>query len=278
MSKFTVTVFDNEQAAYRGSQAMLDLHHDGEVVVFAGAVITKDQNGVVNIEDAVDEGPVGTATGMMVGTLIGALGGVAGAAAGASASAAAAAVAAGVTGGTLGGWYSDLQNVGVDAQFLTDVGDLMQPGKSAVVAEIAEGWTTPLDTRMEELGGTVLRRYRIDVEDAQIEREIDAANRELDELEEELNQAAEDTKAAIQEKVDAAKARAQSLKEKAANKVQSLKDEGEAKIEKINEQIANAKADAKAKFEQTRDQIQADYQARSLKLSEAAQLTKEALT
>ena len=278
MSKFIVAVFENEKAAYEGSQAMLDLHRDGNIAVFAGAVITKDANGVVNIEDAVDEGPAGTATGMLVGTLIGALGGAAGAAAGASAGAAAATMAAGMTGGTLAGWYSDLYSVGVDGQFLSDVGDLMEPGKSAVVAEVEEGWTAPLDARMEELGGTVFRRYRIDVEDAQIEREIEAANRELDELEEELNQAADETEEAIQERVDAAKARLRSLQDRAAAKVDSLNAEAEAKVSKLNDQIATAKVEAKAKFEKARDQIQADYEVRAQKLSEAAQLTKEALT
>ena len=146
MSKFIVSVFDNETAAYEGSRAMLDLHAEGNIVLFAGAVISKDSKGTVQIEDAADEGPIGTATGMLVGSLIGAFAGPAGMAIGAAA------------GGT-GGWFADMYNVGVDGQFLQDVGDLMQPGKSAVVAEIAEGWTTPLDTRIEELGGTVFRRY-----------------------------------------------------------------------------------------------------------------------
>ena len=265
MSKFIVSVFDSEKSAYEGSQALLDLQRDGNIVVFADAVITKDSNGVVNIEQAADEGPVGTATGMLVGTLIGALAGPSGAAAGAAV-------------GALAGSFSDLYNVSVDSEFLTDVGDLMQPGKSAVVAEVAEGWTTPLDTRMEELGGNVFRRYRIDVEDAQIERDIEAANRELDELEDELEQATEETREAIQAKIDSAKARIQSLKENATAKVHSLKEEAESKITKINEQISTAKEDVRTKFEKTRDQIKADYEVRSEKLSQAAQLTKEALT
>ena len=50
MSKFIVSVFDNEQAAYKGSQAMLDLHNEGDIVLFAGAVISKDSKGTVQIE------------------------------------------------------------------------------------------------------------------------------------------------------------------------------------------------------------------------------------
>ena len=51
MSKFVVTVFKNEAEAYKGSQAMLDLHRDGSIVLFAGAVISKDSNGTVQIEE-----------------------------------------------------------------------------------------------------------------------------------------------------------------------------------------------------------------------------------
>ena len=154
----------------------------------------------------------------------------------------------------------------------------MLPGKSAVVAEISEGWITPLDTRMEELGGTVFRRYRADVEDAQIEREIEASNRELDELEAEWEQAVGEAKNKLQAKVDAAKTRLTALNEKAKNKLASLKEEADAKIEKLNAQIAKAGDDVKAKYEKTRDQLKADFEVRSKKLAESARLTKEALT
>lgn len=265
MSKFIVSVFDNEKAAYEGSRAMLDLHDEGNIVLFAGAVISKDSKGVVNIEDAADEGPIGTATGMLVGSLIGAFAGPTGMVAGAAA-------------GSLGGWFADMYNVGVDGQFVNDVGELLLPGKCAVVAEVAEGWTAPLDTRMEELGGTVFRRYRIDVEDEQIERDIEATNRDLDELEEEWDRAVGDAKDKLKVKVDAAREKLTALNDKANKKLDSLKEEADAKIAKMNEQIAKAKDDVKAKYEKTRDQLKADYEKRSAKLGEAYKLTKQALT
>jgi len=265
MSKFIVSVFDSEKAAYEGSRALKDLHQDGSIVVFADAVITKDDKGAVQIQEAADEGPIGTATGMLVGGLLGALAGPAG-------------MAVGLAAGGTAGWISDLHNAGVDTQFLSDVGELMLPGKSAVVAEISEGWITPLDTRMEELGGTVFRRFRADVEDAQIEREIEASNRELDELEAEWEQAVGEAKEKLQAKVDAAKTRLAALSEKANNKLASLKEEADAKIEKLNAQIAKAGDDLKAKYEKARDQLKADFEVRSAKLAESARLTKEALT
>ena len=278
MSKFVVTIFNDEKTAYEGSKAMLDLHQDGSIVLFAGAVISKDADGNASIKEAADEGPVGTATGLIAGSLIGLLGGAAGLAAGASAGTAIAAAVAGKSGGFLAGVYSDLYDLGVDGQFLSDIADLMEAGNSAVVAEIAEGWTTPLDAKMEELGGTVHRRYRIDVEDEQIQREIEATNRELDELEDEWNQATGEAKAKLKAKVDAAREKLNSLSEKATSKMTSLKEEAEAKIQKLNDQIANASEEVKEKFEKERDKLKADYVARSEKLSQAAKLTREALT
>ena len=181
MSKFVVAVFDDEKSAYNGSRALEQLDIEGSVAVYSAAVVSKDSEGTVQVEDAADEGPIGTATGMLMGSLIGAFGGPAGLAVGAAA-------------GALGGWMADLYNVGVDGEFLNDVSRVLTPGKYALIAEVAEGWTAPLDTRMEELGGTVFRRWRIDVEDEQIERDIEATNQELNDLEEEWNQSVGEAK------------------------------------------------------------------------------------
>ncbi|TWT76794.1 hypothetical protein CA13_72930 [Planctomycetes bacterium CA13] len=278
MSKFVVTVFDNEKAAYEGSKAMLQLDGEGSIALYAGAIITKGADGTVEIKDAVDEGPIGTATGMLLGTLIGALGGAGAVAAGAAAGAVGAGAAVGLAGGTLTGWYSDLYNVGVDGEFLSDVGALMLPGTSAVVAEVTEGWTTPLDSRMEKLGGVVFRRYRIDVEDNQIARDIEATNRELDELDAEWDQAVGEAKNKLQAKRDAAKAKLAALKDKVDNKVASLKEESDAKLQKLSDQIGAAKDDVKAKFETQKEQMKADYDERIGNLKEAGKNLEKALT
>ena len=38
-------------------------------------------------------------------------------------------------------------------------------GQSAVIADVSEDWTSPIDTRMRSLGGTVYRRAKSDMED-----------------------------------------------------------------------------------------------------------------
>ena len=72
--------------------------------------------------------------------------------------------------------------------------ETLTPGKFALVAEINESWTMPLDSRMEAVGGTVFRTWRIDVEDEQIERDVQASRREHQELKEEWTQAVGDAK------------------------------------------------------------------------------------
>ena len=265
MSKYIVCVFENDKAAYEGARAVRQLDNEGSITLYEGAIISKDEKGAVRIEDSKGDGPIGTVAGMLLGGLIGILGGPVGLAVGAAA-------------GSLGGLLVDMYNVGVDDKFLDDVEQNLTPGKYAVVAEIVEGWTTPLDTRMEELGGTVYRSWRIDVEDEKIERDIQATKRELKELKEEWNQATDEAKEKLKAKMDATRDKMKALDDQAKKKAEALKKQVEAKINKLNEQRAKAKEDFKKKLEKTRDELKADYEQRSEKLKKARQLTAEALT
>ncbi len=173
------------------------MHAEGNISLYAMAVIAKEPNGKVAIKQAADHGPTGTVLGLATGSLIGLLGGPVGMAVGAAA-------------GTLGGALADLSNVGVGADFLDEVAQSLRSGKVAVVAEVEEQWVIPVDSRMEDVGGTVYRRWQSDVVDAQFERDIAALNAELDRLEAELRDATGQAKAKLQAKVDAAKQRLES--------------------------------------------------------------------
>jgi uncharacterized membrane protein len=264
MSKYIVVVFDDAKAAYEGARAVGRLDYEGDLAVYEGAVISKDEDGKVRVQEAVEEGPVGWAAGMMLGSLIGVLGGPAG-------------VLAGAAAGSLSGLMFDIGDAGVNDQFLDDVAGRLTPGKYAVVADVDEGWTAPLDTRMEALGGTVFRSWRIDVEDEQIDRDIEATARELDELEADWKKATGEAKAKLKARVDATKQRLEALKDRTQKKVESLKEQSRARIQKLDEQIAKAKADFKTKLEKTRAETKADYEKRIAKLEKAKKLTSEAL-
>ena len=265
MSKYIVSVFDEKRSAYDGARALLDLENEGSLVVYEGAIISKNDKGSVRIEDEAGEGPIGMVGGMLVGSLLGVLGGPVGMAVGAAV-------------GTVGGGLSDLYNIGVGDDFLDEVGRKLTPGKSAVAAEVTENWTLPVDTRMEALGGTVFRTWRVDVEDEQIERDAEATRREMDELDEEWDHAVGEAKQKVKAKIDATRAKLKALDDRAKAKLATMKKEVKGKVEKLDAQIAKASAEMKQKYQKKRDELKADYDRRSEKLGQAGQLMSEALS
>jgi uncharacterized membrane protein len=264
MSKFVVVVFPNEKRAYDGTGALKELDAEGSLTLYGVAVIAKDAAGKVSIKDAADAGPLGTAVGALVGGLIGVIGGPAG-------------MIAGAAGGTLLGSLTDLFNYGVGEDFVTKVSQELGSGKTAVVAEIDETWTTPLDTRMEALGGTVLRTWRADFEDEQIAKEVAAEDAEFEQLRAEYAQASAEAKAKLKAKLDQAKTNLKSAEERLQARIDALNKEANAKVAALEKQVAGAQADAKEKIRQRIATMRADYDARSAKLKQAWALTKEAL-
>jgi uncharacterized membrane protein len=264
MSKMLVVVFDEESQAFEASRALTNLHREGSITAYAGAIVARNADGSVSVKDEVDEGPIGTALGMLTGALVGLLAGPEGAIVGAAM-------------GSKMGATADLINLGVGTDFVGEVSDQLEPGKVAVVAEIQENWTTPVDTRMEELGGIVIRRNRVDVEDEQIEREIAANKAEWEELKAEHKAASEERKAKLKAKVEEARTKLAASGDHAKVKLALLKSESEAKAEALKKQAEHAKDENKAKLEQRKEEMEQDYAKRSAKLKEAWESTKEAL-
>ena len=65
MSKYAVAVFPNEPAAYEGVGAFNSLHAEGNISLYGLAVIAKDAGGNASVKEEQDQGPVGTALGML---------------------------------------------------------------------------------------------------------------------------------------------------------------------------------------------------------------------
>lgn len=281
MNKMIVAVFDSETAAFEGLSDLRELHRDGAFTLYSSAVITKDDAGNVALKQAADKGPYGTATGMAVGSLIGLMMGPLGVSAGAAAGAVATAAAGGaVVGGSVGGLTGmliDLDEAGVDAGFVDEVSEALSNGKTAVIAEVEEYWTTPIDTRMADHGGMVFRRLRYEVAEDQYRREAEAFDAEIKQLKAEWKESNEEAKAKIEAKIEASKAKVQALQDQTKAKMDSLKTEADAKIASLKQQHAEAKEENKAKIEAKVEEVKADYHERNEKLSEAWDLTKEAL-
>ena len=264
MSKFVVIVFSNEARAYEGTRAVKQLHAEGSLTLYGVAVIAKDASGKVSIKEAADAGPAGTVVGYLVGALIGVIGGPVG-------------MLAGAAGGTVMGSLFDLFNYGVGEDFVSKVSNELGAGKTAVIAEIGEDWTTPLDTRMAALGGTVLRTWRADFEDEQIANEIAQQKADFEQLRSEYAQARGEAKTNLKAKLDQAKASLKGAEDRLQTRIDALDKEANAKIAALEKQIVDAQADAKEKIRQRVAAVRADYQTRSAKLKQAWALTKEAL-
>lgn len=264
MSKMLVVVFDDEKNAYKGAKELAELHWDGSISVYAGAVIARDADGNVSIKDDVSEGPVGTALGMLTGALIGMFAGPEGLVVGAAV-------------GGMTGSIADLINLGVGSDFLDEVAAQLQPGKYAVVAEIEEYWSAPVDSAMAPLGGEIHRRFRADVEDDQIDRDIAAARQDWNDLTEEIKTANEENKAKLEAKAEAAKAKLADAVSRAKAKAAAVEKEGQDKIAALKKQIEKANAKNKAKIEAQKEKIKADYDARVVKLKASLQKAQHAI-
>ena len=265
MDKMIVTVFDNEKQAYEAAQALRDLHFDGSVLVYSGAVINKDADGNVQLRAIDDEGPIGTAAGMAFGSLFGAIAGG----------------PAGMLAGTaIGGWtglFADAYNYDRGTAFVSEVGDRLDAGKCALVVQVDEAWMAPVDARLEALGGEVFRRDLERVEAEQWVREIEAEERALGELDAELEQACEETRAELQAKVDAARDRLEQTRNNVQAKFDAFKAEAEAKADALEKRIKTTTGEAKAKLEARKNELEHDYNTRVTRLKEKWAEAKQVL-
>src|SRR5208283_1739504 len=78
----------------------------------------------------------------------------------------------------------------------------LTPGKWAIVSEVSEEWVTPVDSRMEALGGTVFRTSRTDVQQEQYTKDVTSLKADIAQLKAEQAKSRADQKAKLQAKID----------------------------------------------------------------------------
>jgi uncharacterized membrane protein len=226
-----VVVFDSESKAYEGQRALLELDGEGSISVYAHAVLAKNADGTTNIKQGSDSGPLGTLTGTSFGALIGVLGGPVGMAAGAAA-------------GAMSGSLVDLDNTRVGYDFINDVSKKLSPNRVAVVAAVEEEWTTPVDTRMEKIGGTVFRRALSDVRDTADTEEMNAMKADFDQLKAEHAKAQADRKAKLTERINQLDSKIQARLQEGKERRAALQREAQAKAEVLKAKAAGSRAKA----------------------------------
>jgi uncharacterized membrane protein len=229
MDRMLVVVFDNESKAYEGKKALLQLDGEGSISVYAYAVLVKHADGSATVKQGDDPGPLGTLVGTSLGSLIGLLGGPAG-------------VALGATAGMAVGAAADLDNARIGGDFLDDVNKVLAPNRVAVVAEIEEDWTTPVDTRMDAIGGTVFRRALSDVRTTVNDEEIAAMKADLAQMKAEHAKAHADRKTKLLEKMNQLDSKIQARLQKAKERRQVAEREAQAKAGVLKAKAAAAKS------------------------------------
>ncbi len=162
MDNYIAVVFPNDDAAYQGLHEIWRLDHSADVTAHGAAVIHRDALGTIDVATKQTHPGVRTAIGVGIGALLGALAGPIGIAAGATIAAGA---GVGAAAGGLIGLTGDAVKSGEHEQAAYETAFVLPTGQSAVIAEVEETWTTPIDNAMKRLGGTVYRRNKNDVND-----------------------------------------------------------------------------------------------------------------
>jgi uncharacterized membrane protein len=231
MDRMLVVVFNDETKAYQGKSALMQIQDQGNINVYGYAVVAENADGSASIKQADNSGPLGSLFGMSFGALVGALFGPAGFLLGSAA-------------GLGSGAAVDFTNLGVGQDYLDDVAKTLKPGKVALIAEVDEEWTTPVDSSMEALGGVVLRRTLSDVQRQVREENIAAMKADVAQLRAEHAQAQADRKVKLQDKINQLESRiqgqVQKLQERAA--IGERKAQARAKLMEAKATIAQAKA------------------------------------
>ncbi len=150
-----VLAFDTMDEAEQVHQALVSAKNQGVLSIDDAAVVVKDTDGKVQVKNQVSRGTwittgVGGALGLLIGTIFFPIGGL----------------VLGLAGGALVGKFMDL---GVDGNFVKDVGEQIQPGTSALFVL----------TRDENAAGVlaVLRQFQGRVLQTTLDSEADEAIR-----------------------------------------------------------------------------------------------------
>ena len=186
---------ENDKNAYQALTDLKQLDSQDQIKVAGAAVVTRDVDGRVEVKSETGEDPyVGTASGGVIGLLLGVIGGPLG-------------VLLGGATGLLVGSLFDIDEVETTESVLSEISKQVQPTRTAVLAQVTEQSPEVIDSAMARLGGEVMRRPVVHVEE-EIAAAQEAQRKAKHEARKELHEArVEKTKADAHAKVEEMKAK-----------------------------------------------------------------------
>jgi uncharacterized membrane protein len=196
---------ENDKNAYQAVTDLKQLDLQGQVKIVDGVVVTRDLDGRVEVKSEIGSDPyTGTAAGGMIGLLVGIIGGPLG-------------VLLGGATGVLVGSLFDIDDVETTDSVLSDISEQVHPTRTAVLAQVTEQSPEVIDTAMARLGGEVMRRAVVDVEQ-EIAAAQEAQRKGKQEARKELQQA----------------------------RLEKHKEDAHAKVEELKSKLRQSKAGASA--------------------------------
>jgi uncharacterized membrane protein len=216
MTNLIISTFKEEAQAIEASQKLNELETIGDITIYERVILKKNADGetVVLQNDTTEGEGLTTISGMAVGTLIGALAGPVG-------------MVAGMFAGTFTGAAAEADNYGFAEDFISGAADHLEPGMTAVIAEIEESDPVFVDSSLTPLGATLTR--------SDVDYEYNKhSDEEIDELDEEIAAARTKLKSAVDD--DKAKFR---------KKINKLKEERKERIDEFKEKVKDTAAGIK---------------------------------
>ena len=213
MTNLIIASFREDSKAIEASKKLSDLESLGDITIFERLLVKKDANGATSILQTESTEGLRTLSGMAMGSLIGSIAGPVG-------------LLAGMLVGTVSGTADEDDYLGFSQNFLTKATKLMQPGSSAIIAEIDEDSEVFVDSSLKPFDGTLVRTD-VDYEfEKYSDEQIEAFDEEVAEERAKLKVATDSEKAKIKDKIAAIKAnrkkRILELKEKVKAQVNEV--------------------------------------------------------
>jgi uncharacterized membrane protein len=208
MTNLIISTFKEEAQAIEASQKLNELETIGDITIYERVILKRNADGetvVLQNDTTAGEG-LTTISGMAVGTLIGAIAGPVG-------------MVAGMFAGTVTGAAAEADNFGFAEDFVSGAADRLQPGMTAVIAEIEESDPVFVDSSLTPLGAT-LTRSDVDYEYTK------HSDEEIDELDEDIAAARAKLKSAVDND-----------KVKFRKKIDKLKEERKERIDEFKEKV-----------------------------------------
>ncbi|NTU81566.1 MAG: DUF1269 domain-containing protein [Chloroflexales bacterium] len=140
-----VSAFQSEDGAEKALQQIISAKKEKLVKIHEAAVVVRDGNNKLHISERGDLSPgMGAGSGAALGAAIGLFGGPIGALIG------------GGVGAAIGGIAAKLIDSGIPNHRLTQIGEALKPGTSALVAMVEHTWVDELQQEFDRAGGDTL--------------------------------------------------------------------------------------------------------------------------